>query len=189
MCTKPGHARQRGLTLIELIMFIVIVGIAAASLAGVLNLTSKQSADPVRQKQALMLAEAILEEVELAQFTYCDPNSDNAATANSTAECLIPENFGPDAGNARPFDNVNDYGGASNPFVNGSGQLTDINGNALSVSGYSAALTIEPQDLNGIPGGVNNNPDVLHIIVTVSYDNGKSVRLDGYRTRYAPQVL
>jgi MSHA pilin protein MshD len=182
------RSRQRGVTLVELILFIVIVGIAVASVVGVLSFTTTQSTDPVRRKQALMIAQAMLEEVSLAQFTYCDPNSDNGSTATSVADCSIPENFGPETGNTRPYDNVNDYGGSATPFTNGAGKLTDVNGNVLDLDGYTATLAIVPEDLGGIVAGTTNNPEVLRITVTVSYGNGNSVRLDGYRTRYAPQV-
>ena len=57
MCTS----RQRGLSLIELIMFIVIVGSALAGVLSVLNFTTKSSADPMVRKQALAIAEQIRE--------------------------------------------------------------------------------------------------------------------------------
>ena len=55
--------RQAGLTLIELVIFMVIVGAAAAGIMGVLNIGGGSSADPVRRKQALMIAEAFMEGV------------------------------------------------------------------------------------------------------------------------------
>jgi MSHA pilin protein MshD len=180
--------RQRGVTLIELILFIVIVSIGVAGVLGVLTFTTKHSADPVRRKQALMIAEALLEEVELAQFTYCDPGSDNADSAQSVAECTVPEAFGPESGETRPYDNVNDYGGLATRFNGASGSLVDVNGNPFGVSGYSATLDIQPETLGGVAGGAQDDPDVLRITVTVNDGYGQSVRLDGYRTRYAPQV-
>ena len=42
-------------------MFIVIVGIGLAGILGVINLTTRASADPLIQKQALAIAEAYLE--------------------------------------------------------------------------------------------------------------------------------
>jgi MSHA pilin protein MshD len=158
------------------------------ALLGVISLTTKHSPDPVRRKQALMIAEALLEEVELAQFTYCDPASDNADTANSAAECHVHENFGPEAGETRPYDNVNDYGNSPTRFNDANGNLVNVNGNSFGVAGYWATLDIAPENLGSINGGAQDDPDVLRITVTVSYDNGQSVRLDGYRTRYAPQV-
>lgn len=186
MCTS--QRRQRGVTLIELVMFIVIVSIAVVGVLSVFGYTTKHSADPLRRKQALMIAEGLLEEVELAQFTYCEPNSANSDTAGSVAACSTPETWGPESIDSRPYDNVNDYAVSSgHPFDSG-GVLVDAAGNALGLSGYSASLLVEPADLNGIAGGTTADPQVLHLVVTVTYDAGQSVTLDGYRTRYAPQV-
>ena len=41
--------RQRGLTIIELVLFMVIMGVAAAGIIGVLNIGTKSSADPLRR--------------------------------------------------------------------------------------------------------------------------------------------
>jgi MSHA pilin protein MshD len=187
MCSRRA-VRQRGVTLIELIVFIVIVSVAVVGILGVLSLTTRNSADPLRHKQALMIAEGLLEEVELANFTYCDPNSAKADTASSVADCTTAETFGPEPTDARPYDNVNDYGGSPTRFYNAANQLADANGNAMAVNGYDATVNIVPETLNGIAGGTLANPDVLRITVTVTYDGGGTVQLDGYRTRYAPQV-
>lgn len=190
MSTKP--AQQRGVTLIELIMFIVIIGVALAGLLAVINFTTKGSADPVRQKQALMIAEGLLEEVSLAGFTYCDPTDPKTAEASSLAECDIKESFGQGSGGepvgTRPFDNINDYvdapGVAKAAFNDAQGKLADTNGDPMGVDGYAARVTVRPVVLNGI-GSTANDSDVLRITIEVSYD-GQTLALDGYRTRYAP---
>src|SRR5207253_8135176 len=78
---------EHGISLIELIVFIVIVGIAVAGVVGALSMATRASADPMIQKQALAIAEALLEEVQLQPFTYCDPDDLNAASAQSAADC------------------------------------------------------------------------------------------------------
>jgi MSHA pilin protein MshD len=195
--------RQRGVTLVELILFIVIVGIAVGGILTVMNLTSRGSADPLRRKQALIIAEGLLEEVELARFSYCDPADPNAGDADlvkSAADCSIPERWGqlspepPGTLNQRPYDNVNDYVSAPNTwtaaFDNAGGVLADASGNPLDVAGYSARLSIAPAALNGIGSDTDTAADteVLRITVQVSY-GGETVTLDGYRTRYAPNHL
>lgn len=186
------RGRQHGVTMIELIMFIVIIGVALAGLLQVLNFTAKTSGDPVRTKQALMIAEGLLEEVRLSAFTYCEPGDDKVTTAASAAECAVPESFGLSAGETagRPHDNINDYvsasGTANAAFNDALGRLVDAHGNAIDVNGYSAQVTIRPAILNGIGDtGSSANTDVLRITVAVSYD-GQTLALDGYRTRYAP---
>jgi MSHA pilin protein MshD len=185
--------------MIELIVFIVIVSVAVVGVLSILNLSSRRSGDPQMRKQALAIAEALLEEVETARFTYCDPADANAETAAGTSECAAaPEQVGPEPGNTtRPFDNVSDYVTAFNTaqhaFDNSGGVLVDAGGNNISVTGtYSATLTVTPEALNGIvsvaggPGAANMaTVNALRLTVTVSY-GGESVTLEGYRTRYAP---
>jgi MSHA pilin protein MshD len=200
MCTdpriEPRSRRQRGVTLVELILFIVIIAVALAGVLQVLAITTANSADPVRRKQALMIAEGLLEEIQLAKFTFCDPSASNADTAANAAACTIKEQFGPngtDPADVRPYHSVNDYVDAANTpkaaFNNSGGALVDASGEPMKVSGYAVQLTIAPQSLGGIAAaGTGADVDVLRISVEVSYDNQKLV-LDGYRTRYAPNAL
>ncbi|MGH8806737.1 MAG: type II secretion system protein [Noviherbaspirillum sp.] len=197
MCTSVRREcavrAQAGLTLVELVMFIVIVGIAVVGVLSVLNLTTRHSADPQLRKQALSIAEGLLEEVQLARFTHCDvvdATADTAAIAAVGAgNCTTTvENVGPEDGNARPFDNVNDY-------VNAYGAALAYPADAADrpfPDGYNATVTITPEALGGIASdaAAAANTNVLRITVNVSYNNGNdSVRLDGYRTRYAPNAL
>ena len=192
------RGRQRGVTLIEMILFMVIIGVALAGIIAVMNFTTQRSADPVRRKQALMIAEALIEEVELANFSYCDVGDANAGDSSITgpAGCAsTPENWGPEANNQRPFDNINDYVAAPNTATEAfgtNGVLLDANGNALPLTGFTARVTITPDTLGSIlaPAGTvtYQNADVLRITVTVGYD-GQTLTLDGVRTRYAPASL
>lgn len=205
MSIKPQ--RQAGLTLVELILFIVIVGVALVGFTTVYTYTSTASADPLRRKQAMLLAEALIEEVSLARFTFCHPNDAKAETATSSATCAtMRENFGPQGGEARPFFNINDYvaaPGIATSFTasDPGGGISDVNGSAIpaALASYKAKVTIRPVAAFG-PAGLqigevdsppNNdaNTDVLHISVNVTYDNGQSVVLDRYRTRYAPNSM
>ena len=191
MSIESARTRQAGVTLVELIMFIVIISIALAGILQIMRFTTANSADPLRRKQALMVAEALLEEVRLAGFTYCDPSSENADTATSTAECNVKENWGNEAAGAlRPYDNVNDYVGASgtpNAAFNGGGSvLLDALGRPMNLSGYSATVAITPDALGDIGAGAGADSNALRIRIMVKYDTTESVTLDGYRARYAP---
>ena len=186
---------QLGLSLVEQIVFIAIVGVAVTGVLAVFVTTSRGSADPMIQKQALAIAEAVMEEVQLQPFTYCDPDDANAATATSVAGCaaanennLAPEAINEPPGGAaetragadRPFDNVNDYNG----FAMGP-SISNIGGTAIAgLDGYSASVTVANQAL----GGVNATESLL-IAVTVTGPGSTTVTLHGYRTRYAPNAL
>lgn len=185
--------RQRGLTMIELIMFIVIVAVSLAGIIAVMRLTSANSADPLRRKQALMIAEGLLEEVRSAGFTLCDPSSPDFGTQADPTQCAVPENWGqaaPEPANPRPFDNVNDYVTQPNvdtaAFDNAAGQLVDVTGAPLGVQGYAATVNIAPAALNNAgAGGAAANTDVLRIRVTVTFGGDAPVVLETYRTRHA----
>ena len=207
MCIVERQARrhrpraEHGISLIELIVFIVIVGIAVAGVVGALSMATRASADPMIQKQALAIAEALLEEVQLQPFTYCDPDDPQAATAQSAAvgatgctEAGSVENlmaaettppYGPEdrLSATNPYDNVNDYN--SLPTMLG---ITDLTGAAIipGLESYTAKVDVVNQALGTIPA-----TDSLLITVTVDGPTGTNTKvvLDGYRMRYAPNAL
>jgi MSHA pilin protein MshD len=191
-------SRQRGVSLVELIIFIVVVGVAVLGVVGALRLGTSASADPMVQKQALSIAEALLEEVQLQPFTYCDPDDANAAAAIDATQCTGGANgpndenrlpLGPEGTEARgstttPFDNVSDYNGLSLPSPPG---ITGIDGTGVAgLEAYSATIAVTNQALGVVPAS-----DALLIRVTVNGPPGTNttVVLDGYRVRYAPNAL
>jgi Tfp pilus assembly protein PilV len=100
--------KSRGLSLVELIMFIVIVSAAVAGIISVIDITTRSSADPMTRKQALAIAEAVLEEVQLQPFTYCDPDDPAAATADLAGGAIsigtIASASGPSGGGNSTLD-------------------------------------------------------------------------------------
>lgn len=198
MCTDTSHypvsvaydaSRQRGVTLIELIVFIVIVSVAVAGVLSVLNKAVSNSADPQIQKQALAIAEALLEEVELQPFTFCDPDDDNAATAGGAGGCannaaaIAPEFRAVDP----RFDNVIDY----NNFVMAG--VSDPAGTVLpgagALGGYTATVAVANDAGLGTAAAPIAAAEVLRITVTVVHRaTGVTIALGGYRSRYAPRI-
>lgn len=193
---------QRGLSLIELVMFIVIVSAALAGVLAVLNVTVRGSGDPMTRKQMLAIAEAIMEEVQAKPFTYCDPNDANAASAVSadllaggcatTVESPGPETSEVRVSNATPFNNVNDYYVDPATGYVLAERIPDITNTTLAPAGYSARIDVAAEPLNGITSTLCtpncNAMNVLRIKVTVNYAND-SLILEGYRTRFAPNSL
>jgi MSHA pilin protein MshD len=185
MCARRAASRRRGqsgITFIELIMFILIVSIGVAGILSVMNVTTAASADPMVRKQAIAVAESLLEEIMLQPFTFCDPDDPNTEKAATAASCNAAEAMGPEAGETRlglntPFDNVNDYNGFA---MNG---IQNIFGAPIpALAAYSAAVNIVPQGIGGIPAD-----ESLQINVQVTGPGNTAVTLTGYRLRYAPQ--
>lgn len=175
-------ARQHGVTLVELIVAIVIISVGLAGILSAFNVSVRGSADPVMAKQLVSIAEALMEEVQQAPFTYCDPDDTAAETAANVGACTVPEVMGKEAGDTtRPFDNVSDYNGLNLAAI------TDVAGAAVpNLAGYSATIAVAPVALYGISAA---SGDVVQITVTATAPNGQVFALGGYRTRYAPNAL
>jgi MSHA pilin protein MshD len=175
---------QRGLTLIELLLFVVVVGIALAAMLQVFVTATRASADPMIRRQQLAIAESLLREVQLMPFTRCDPSDANVETAASASACAsLPENSGPEAGQTRYgptsfFNNVNDYAGFSMTGIR------DLNNTVVpGLANYSASVAVAAAALDTV-----SSTDALKITVTVTAPDGSTLNLQGWRTRYAPNA-
>ena len=176
---------QRGLTLIELIIFIVVIGVGLAGITLTYNTVVRHSPDPVVRKQALSIADSLLQEIEQQAFTWCDPQDANVASASNHDACTISQApLGPQPASesrentANPFDNVADYAGyrATGDVLFGNAQLRDYSASVtITQVGESAPFTNIPKDA------------VLRIQVQV-VGRGETVTLVGYRTRHAPNA-
>jgi MSHA pilin protein MshD len=186
------NPRQCGVTLIELIVFIIIVSVGVVGVLSTMRPMLRDSANPMIRKQMAAVAESMLLEVLSQPFTYCDPDDVNASSANSTADCTgaaaasqdkggNPLTSSTPAGESRLlaplFDNVADYGGYSQTPV------TDITGSANALpAGYTVAIAV-------IRAGATFGlapADALQVVVTVSFGS-ESLALSSYRFRYAPR--
>ena len=166
-----ARGAQRGLTLIELIIYIVVVLVGLAGVLTVFNTTVRGSADPVVRKQALALAEAMLEEV-LAKDYQNAAGGNNAATpvegcTPNTAPSCRP-NTPADRAN---YNDVDDYHG------------WNLAGNAQAVGNPPAALAAYTVTVAvGAPAAVNG---VVLKTVAVTVTNGpEMLTLQGWRGNF-----
>ena len=179
-------ALQRGITLIEQIMFIVIVSVGVIGLVSVMNPAIRASADPMLTKQLVAIAESLLNEVMHQPFTWCDPDDAAASSAQSYGDCANPQNnFGATpvgetryaAGVGTAFDNVADYGGFSMANV-------DDPSATNAMAGYAANVAIARA---GTSLGLTDDTAALSVTVTVTRGTD-TFSLTGYRFRYAPRI-
>jgi MSHA pilin protein MshD len=182
-----NRARSPGLSLIELVVFIVVLAIGFAGTLVLYTQAVTGSVDPIVRKQVLAIATSLLEEIELRGFTYCDPDDANVYTATSATVgaggcATTVEAIGPEAGETTRalFDNVNDYHG----FQMLSG-IQDIMGNTVPGLGAYSVTNVTVATAGGTFGLADVN-DALLITVTVTGPTNVSVTLQGYRFRYAP---
>lgn len=109
------HA-QRGFTLIELIITIVVLSAGLSGILLVYSNTVLRSADPLLQQQALAIAEGYMEEI---QGKICHPGTQSSGNPERGA-----------------WQYVDDFNNLEQP-------PTQINGTALSqLSDYSVTVTV-----------------------------------------------
>jgi MSHA pilin protein MshD len=186
-------AVQRGITLIEQIVFILVVSVGVVGLISVMNPMVRQSADPMVTKQFVAIAESVLNEILHQPFTWCDPDDANASTAQAYAGCAsnAQNAMGPtpaaetrDGSSGSFFDNVRDYAGfAMDDVADPAGGLVII--------GYRAEVAMAEA---GATFGLAADAALL-ITVTVCRTTApssacagrESFALSGYRFRYAPR--
>jgi MSHA pilin protein MshD len=120
--TLHTRCATRGLTLIELVIAIAIIGIAVSSVLGMMSAQATRSAEAMIREQATAIASAYLNEI-------------------------VQKNFVNGAGSTRAtFDGVDDYNApAFSPVL-------DQWGNPVAgLSQFRVAVTVSPNALNGIP--------------------------------------
>ncbi|MDP1682826.1 MAG: type II secretion system protein [Burkholderiales bacterium] len=170
MCTSRGlrSQRDRGFSLVEAVVFIVIVATALAGVLGVMSTTTQRSADPLVRKQAIAVAESMLEEVSLHDFNNPSGGFSGASTQ----------------ANRQSFDDIGDYNGfATSGIYPIDDPLTPITG----LTAYSVAVTIANADLGPATSLITSASGNARLItVTVTGPDGVSVALAGYRTAYGP---
>lgn len=126
---SPLHARQSGVTLIELVVSIVIIGVALAGILLLLNRSIATSADPMIQQQAIAIGDAYLEEI--LGKAYADPDGGGTEASRGL------------------YDDVDDYDGLSDSGAH------DQTGTALAALGsYDVAVAVTAQTLDGAPAKV-----------------------------------
>lgn len=155
MCVR----RQRGFSLVELLVSMIIMGVGLAGLMSVMPLAIQSSADPLVTKQALTVAEGMLNEVSGKPFSNPSGGFTGAATQANRAL----------------FDDVMDYNGYSSTGAYSIEGLSPITG----LSSYDVSVTVA-----GTVLGSAAAVDSLLITVTVTYPGGNSVSLSSYRLNY-----
>lgn len=160
LCKKPyAYNRlvtQRGVTMIELIISIVIIAIAVSGVLLVINQTTSTSADPMIRTQATSIAQSYMEEIML--LAYQDPDGNEAGETRAT------------------YDDVDDYNGLSD---SGARDQTDTVVSGLESYLITISVTNENLVFAGLAAVAAKRIDII-----VSHPAGVTIPLTAYRTDY-----
>lgn len=160
MCISDKRLSEYGASLVELIMFIVIVSVALAGVMLVMNTTTNYSADPVVNKQALTVAESLLEEIKLQ---------------GAISGVGVPPAFPPQQVDRINFNDVMDYNGFATTGVYPANGTVAVSG----LQNYNVAVAVSAVIWDNIP-----STSAVQITVTVTEPSGQSLEAIGYRVAY-----
>ncbi|MGD8323327.1 MAG: prepilin-type N-terminal cleavage/methylation domain-containing protein [Gammaproteobacteria bacterium] len=145
---------ESGITLVELVMSIVIIAIAAGAVLGLLSQTSGHSADAMIIAQAVSIGEAYAEEIGLQSFDDPDGSDGEALRAD--------------------FDDIDDYDGLVD-----AGARDQFGNNLPGLADYTVSVNVQSSSaLTGVASG-----DVRRIDVRVVNAPFVDMTLTRYRTR------
>lgn len=150
--------RHQGITLVELIISIVVLSVAAVGIFGAIGTLVGRSADPMVRHQSIAIAEAYIEEIQSMDFAL--PGSCPAV---------------PGAGGRQNFNAVCHYDGLVN---NGA---IDQNGNAIAnLAAYTVSVSVTATSALGGLSSAN----AARIDVTVVGPTNEQVLMTAYRSNY-----
>lgn len=168
MMQEGVRLRQRGVTLVELILSIVVIGVGLAGVVMVINRNVLSSADPMAQHQAVAIAEAYMEEILTKDF--CDP-ANTCVVAGVCQVCPAAE------ANREDFDNVCDYNGRTD-----NGAVDQTGAAIVGLGDYAIQTTVDDTATLGVLTG--GNCEVVRAEVRVTGPGGVDFTLRAFRTNY-----
>ena len=122
-----SRRRARGMTLIELVIAILVLGVGLAGVLLAFSTVTRASSDPVVHKQMLAVAEAMLEEIQLKPYA--------AAVHTPAGGCA-----------RHTWNDLLDYHGYTTVH-----QVCTIDGTPISaLSGYSVSVSVTAATLGGV---------------------------------------
>lgn len=154
------RTKQTGISLIELVVFIAIVGIALVAILNVFNQSIRASVDPMISIKGIEMAQAQLDRVLARKFDTNTPTGGVPACGSAEPGAVVCAGILPDAA----FDDVGDFDGQV---------LVPEPGYTLTTQVVEAGAEI------GLA-----NPQARRITVQVDLPGGESIRLSAYKVNF-----
>lgn len=128
MIRRPVNGRlrlQAGLTIVEIVVTIVVIGLALVAISALVGFGVSESADTMTETRAVALGYSYLEEILGRRYDERTPRSGSPPCygLSGGGRCTAEASFGPDGSESREtFDDVDDFHG----LVEGAGEATPL---------------------------------------------------------------
>ena len=173
---------QAGFTLIELVVFIVVVAVGISGTVLAINQSVALAPRTMEQTRAMEIAQAYLDEIATKRYDQRSgqgglPTCDSPNPGASTNPCS--NTLGPEGGESRAtFNDVDDYHG-----VNDSPPL-DASGAVFADPHYTDFRVQIDVSYAGSEVGLGNNRFAKRISVVITSPFGQSIPVTVYRSNF-----
>lgn len=171
MTTSPTfRCPQKGATLVELVITIVIISVAIAGVVGAFGLITGRSADPLNQTRAVALAQIYMDEILSRRY---DEDTPVGGVPRQTMSCDIAT----EETDRADYDDVDDYNAISG------GAPENAEGTALiaDYANFQVAISVK---CAGNEMGLPADDNAKRIDLTVTDPSGNTYDFSAYRANY-----
>jgi len=157
---------NRGFTLVETIVAMLIISIAALAMASALGFAFSRSSDGLLEARVVYIAQAYLEEIQARRYDEATP-SGGTPPCQTLAPCSA---LGPDLESRENYDDIDDYNGLLDAPPRDA-----LNQVMSDFSGFSVAVAVDYADAAQIAAwGLDDATDAKIVSVTVTTPDGRS---------------
>lgn len=169
--------KSNGFTLIEMIVLILVLGLALTGVTLMINRTVQQSPEALVQTRAMELAQSYLDEILHKRYDEntgqggvprCDSTDTNTKACSNT--------LGAEGESRNQFDDVDDYNG-----VNDQPPLSATGSTFTNYDSYRVQVSV---NYAGSELGLGNNRRAKRITVSVTTPLGNVIPVSAYRVNF-----
>ncbi|MCR9260023.1 MAG: prepilin-type N-terminal cleavage/methylation domain-containing protein [Pseudomonadaceae bacterium] len=157
---------SHGFTLVETIVAMLIISIAALAMASALGFAFSRSSDGLLEAKVVYIAQSYLEEIQARRYDEATP-SGGTPPCQTLAPCSA---LGPDSESRQNFDDVDDYDGLLD-----SPPRDSLNQIMSEFTGFSVAVAVDYADAAQIAAwNLDAATDAKVVSVTVTTPDGQT---------------
>lgn len=173
----PMRYNDNGFTLIEMVVLILVLGLALTGVTLMINRTVQQSPQALVQTRAMELAQSYLDEILHKRYDEttgqggvprCDSGDTNANACSNS--------LGAEGESRNQFDDVDDY--------NGINETPPVSATGAAFANYDSYRVQISVSYAGTELGLANNRRAKRITVNVTTPLGNVVPVSVYRVNY-----
>ena len=171
--------QNQGFTLVELVMTIVIIGVASVGITAALGFGLRHQSDGISYARSVTLAQAYMEDIMGKRYDENTPIGGVPACSPSTTPCSLAANFN-DGESRHQFDDVDDFNGVDDsPPLNVDGTDRD------AFARYRVQVNVAYANAAQISGfGLTDTTDAKIITVTVTSPGTNPLTFQAIRTNF-----